>query len=52
MTMYKYAITPLNASVVLETSQLICSKNQLTGFNMRATVPFNGLKFSVKILKH
>ena len=34
---------PLNASVALiETSQLICTANQLTGFYMRATLPFNG----------
>ena len=37
---------PLNASVVLiETSQLICITDQLTGFfYMRATLAFNGLK--------
>ena len=34
---------PLNASVALiETSQLICTANQLTGFYIRATLPFNG----------
>ena len=28
----------------IETSQLICCANQLTGFYMRATLAFNGLK--------
>ena len=28
----------------IETSQLICIANQLTGFYMRATLAFNGLK--------
>ena len=27
----------------IETSQLICTANQLTGFYMRETLPFNGL---------
>ena len=27
----------------IETSQLICKANQLTGFYMRATLAFNGL---------
>ena len=27
----------------IETSQLICTANQLTGFGMRATLAFNGL---------
>ena len=27
----------------IETSQLICTANQLTGFYMRATLAFNGL---------
>ena len=27
----------------IETNQLICTANQLTGFYMRATLPFNGL---------
>ena len=27
----------------METSQLICTANQLTGFYMRATLTFNGL---------
>ena len=34
---------PLNASVALETSQLICAVNQLTGFFMRITLGFNRL---------
>ena len=29
----------------IETSQLICAANQLTGFYMRATLAFNGLTF-------
>ena len=29
----------------IETSQLICIANQLTGFDMRATLVFNGLTF-------
>ena len=28
----------------IETSPLICFANQLTGFNMRAPLAFNGLK--------
>ena len=28
----------------IKTSQLICKANQLTGFYMRATLAFNGLK--------
>ena len=37
-------LTQLNASVtVIETSQLICFANLLTGFYMRATLAFNGL---------
>ena len=28
----------------METSQLICTENQLTGFYMGATLTFNGLK--------
>ena len=35
---------PLNALVALiETSQLICTASQLTGFYMRATLAFKGL---------
>ena len=38
-------LNPLNASIALiETSQLICIANQLTGLYMRATLAFNGLK--------
>ena len=34
----------------IETSQLICFGNQLTGFYMRATVEFNGLiSFSLQL---
>ena len=38
---------PLSASIalILETSQLICSANQLTGFYMAATLALNGLKY-------
>ena len=45
----------------IETSQLICKANQLTGFYMRATLAFNGLmlapdssrlKYSSKALLH
>ena len=38
---------PLNTSVCphIETSQLICRANQLTGFYMRATLAFNGLTY-------
>ena len=36
-------INPLNASEI-ETSQLICTENHLTGFYMKATLAFNGLK--------
>ena len=37
-------LNPLSASVaVIETSQLICSSNQLTGFYMRATLALKGL---------
>ena len=44
-------ISPLNASVCchIETSQLICCANQLTGFYMRATLTFNGLTSSAKV---
>ena len=39
---------PLSASVALiETSQLICAANQLTGFYMRATLTINGLIHSM-----
>ena len=40
-------LNPLSASVALiyiETSQSICTANQLTGFYMRATLALNGLK--------
>ena len=39
------SLNPLNANVALniETSQLICTANQLSGFYMRATLSFNGL---------
>ena len=41
---YKNMFNPLSASVALiETSQLICTANQLTGFCMRATLALNGL---------
>ena len=48
VTVYIYitsnSINPLSASVALiETSQLICSANQLTGFYMKATLALNGL---------
>ena len=33
---------PLNASTHIETSQLICLANQLTGFYMSATLAFDG----------
>ena len=33
----------------METSQLICSANQLTGFYMRATPVFHGLSLKEKI---
>ena len=33
----------------IETSQLICTANQLTGFYMRATLALNGLKAFFKI---
>ena len=37
-------LNPVNASVaLLETSQLICYANRLTGFYMRLTLAFNGL---------
>ena len=32
----------LNASAHIETSQLICCANQLTGFYMRVTLAFDG----------
>ena len=31
----------------IETSQMICNANQLTGFYMRATLELNGLKESM-----
>ena len=34
----------------IETSQLIFTGNQLTGFYMRATLAFNGLKHAVRLL--
>ena len=34
--------------LLIETSQLICYANQLTGFYMRTTLAFNGLSFSNK----
>ena len=38
-------LNPLSASVALiETSQLICTANQLTFFYMKATLALNGLK--------
>ena len=40
-------VYPLNASVALiETSQLICTANQLTGFYMRSTLAHNDLSIS------
>ena len=38
-------LNPLNASVCphIETSQLVCTTNQLTGCYMKATLAFNGL---------
>ena len=42
----------LSASVsVIETSQLICCANQLTGFYMRSTLALNGLIFKSNLLK-
>ena len=42
-------INPLNAIVALvETSQLISTANQLTGFYMRATLAFSGLNCQKK----
>ena len=39
-------INLLNAKVIIiETSQLICSANQLAGFYMMATLTFNELHF-------
>ena len=34
----------------IETSQLICTANQLTGFYMRATLAFNGLNSNCFII--
>ena len=40
-------INPLSATVAhIETNDLICIANQLTGFCMRATLAFNGLEYS------
>ena len=33
----------------METSELICSANQLTGFYMRATLALNGLTIAAKL---
>ena len=45
-----WVINPLSASVALiETSQLICTANQLTGFYMRATLALNGLSRTEKL---
>ena len=38
--------TKCHCCLQIETCQLICSINQLTGFYMRATLAFNGLKMS------
>ena len=40
-------LNPLSASIalIIETSQLICSENQLTDFYMRATLALNVLKY-------
>ena len=39
-----FEINPVNAKVTLiETSQLICTAKELTGFYMRATLAFSGL---------
>ena len=40
------SINPLNASaaLIIKTSHLTCFANQVTGFYMRATLVFNGLK--------
>ena len=42
------SFNPLSACVahIIETSQLICCANQLTGFYMRATLALNGLNNS------
>ena len=36
----------------IETSQLICTADQLTGFYMRATLAFNGLRRNEKLERH
>ena len=47
-----YLVNPLSASVALcphiETSQLICHANQLTGFYMRATLALDRLSTYAK----
>ena len=41
---------PLSASVAIETGQLICTENQLTGFYMSATLELNGLIINYPII--
>ena len=36
-------LSPIFKQIDIETSQLVCCANQLTGFYMRATLAFNGL---------
>ena len=43
LTLLFLLLNPLSASTALETSQLICTPNQLTDFFMRATLALNGL---------
>ena len=42
--MYIYILIKSLLSPHIETSQLVCCVNQLTGFYMRATLAFNGLQ--------
>ena len=44
-------LSPLSASVaIIETNQLVCTANQLTGLYMRATLALNGLKLVKRFL--
>ena len=50
----KFSINPLTTNVPhhIETSQLICIANQLTGFYMKGTLVVNGLRIaSVNVTK-
>ena len=46
--MYYHLLSQCHCCPHIETSQLICTANQLTGFYMRATLTLNGLREKLK----